>query len=158
MKQEQYLEDLSPGQKFRSASLVIDGDAIREFAAQFDPQPFHLDDDAARDTLFGGLAASGWHTAALTMRLLVDSEFRPAGGLVGAGLEELRWPRPTRPGDRLELEVEVLELRAMRSRPGQGLVKLRVTTFNQEREVVQQYVGNLVVRQKEPAGCSEAGA
>ena len=151
MKQEQYLEDLSPGQKFRSASLVIDGDAIREFAAQFDPQPFHLDDDAARDTLFGGLAASGWHTAALTMRLLVDSEFRPAGGLVGAGLEELRWPRPTRPGDRLELEVEVLELRAMRSRPGQGLVKLRVTTFNQEREVVQQYVGNLVVRQKEPA-------
>ena len=151
MNPAQYFEDLNIGQKFRSASLVIEGDAIREFAARFDPQPFHLDDDAARDTLFGGLAASGWHTAALTMRLLVDSEFRPAGGLVGAGLEELRWPRPTRPGDRLELEVEVLDLRAMRSRPGQGLVKLRVTTFNQDREIVQQYVGNLVLRQKEPA-------
>ncbi len=151
MNPAQYFEDLNIGQKFRSASLVIEGDAIREFAARFDPQPFHLDDDAARDTLFGGLAASGWHTAALTMRLLVDSEFRPAGGLIGAGLEELRWPRPTRPGDRLELEVEVLDLRAMRSRPGQGLVKLRVTTFNQDREIVQQYVGNLVLRQKEPA-------
>lgn len=158
MKQEQYLEDLNIGQKFRSSSLVIESDAIREFAARFDPQPFHLDDGAARDTLFGGLAASGWHTAALTMRLLVDSEFRPAGGLVGAGLEELRWPRPTRPGDRLELEVEVLDLRAMRSRPGQGLVKLRVTTFNQDREVVQQYVGNLVLRQKEAAGRSESAA
>lgn len=158
MNPAQYFEDLNIGQKFRSASLVIEGDAIREFAARFDPQPFHLDDDAARDTLFGGLAASGWHTAALTMRLLVDSEFRPAGGLIGAGLEELRWPRPTRPGDRLELEVEVLDLRAMRSRPGQGLVKLRVTTFNQDREIVQQYVGNLVLKQKSQVGRSESAA
>jgi acyl dehydratase len=152
MNPEQYLEDLSIGQKFRSPSLVIETDAIREFAARFDPQPFHLDDDAARDTLFGGLAASGWHTAALTMRLLVESEFRPAGGLIGAGLDELRWPRPTRPGDRLELEIEVLDLRSMRSRPGQGIVKLRIITLNQEGEVVQQYVGNLVVRQRDQAG------
>lgn len=155
MNPEQYLEDLSIGQKFRSPSLVIETDAIREFAARFDPQPFHLDDDAARDTLFGGLAASGWHTAALTMRLLVESEFRPAGGLIGAGLDELRWPRPTRPGDRLELEIEVLDLRSMRSRPGQGIVKLRITTLNQEGEVVQQYVGNLVVQQRDQAGRSK---
>jgi acyl dehydratase len=155
MNPEQYLEDLSIGQKFRSPSLVIETDAIREFAARFDPQPFHLDDDAARNTLFGGLAASGWHTAALTMRLLVESEFRPAGGLIGAGLDELRWPRPTRPGDRLELEIEVLDLRSMRSRPGQGIVKLRIITLNQEGEVVQQYVGNLVVRQRDQAGRSK---
>ena len=152
MNPEQYLEDLTIGQRFRSSSLVIESDAIKEFASRFDPQPFHLDDGAARDTLFRGLAASGWHTAALTMRLLVESEFRPAGGLVGAGLDELRWPRPTRPGDRLELEAEVLELRPMTSRPGQGIVKIRVTTFNQDREIVQQYVGNLVVRQKDRTG------
>ena len=158
MNAEQYLEDLRIGQRFGSSSLIIERDSIREFASRFDPQPFHLDDDAARDTLFRGLAASGWHTAALTMRLLVESEFRPAGGLVGAGLEELRWPRPTRPGDRLELEVEVLDLRPMTSRPGQGIAKLRVTTFNQHREIVQQYVGNLVVQQRDPAGRSGSAA
>lgn len=158
MPKPQYLEDLSIGQRFRSPSLVIESEAIQEFAGRFDPQPFHLDDGAARDTLFGGLAASGWHTAALTMRLLVESEFSPAGGLIGAGMEELRWPRPTRPGDRLEIEVEVLELRPMKSRPGQGIVKLKVTTFNQDRAIVQQYVGNLVVQQKNQAGRSGTAA
>lgn len=150
MKQEQYLEDLSIGQRFRSPSRVIEGDAIKQFASQFDPQPFHLDDSAAQDTVFRGLAASGWHTAGLTMRLLVESEFKPAGGLVGAGLDELRWPRPTRAGDELQIEAEVLELRPMRSRPGQGIVKLKVTTFNQNQEVVQHYIGNLVVKQRGP--------
>ena len=96
-----YLEDFAVGQTFRSGRLRIDTERIKTFAAEFDPQPFHLDEEAARDTIFGGLAASGWHTAALTMRLLVESDLKPAGGIVGAGVDELRWPRPVRPGDEL---------------------------------------------------------
>ena len=119
MTQTHYLDDLTVGQKFGSGRRTLELDAIRSFAAEFDPQPFHLDDAAAQATLFRGLAASGWHTAAVTMRLLVDSEFRPAGGVVGAGLEELRWPRPARPGDELRLEIEVLEVRPSKSRPEQ---------------------------------------
>ena len=128
-------------------SLLFDrrGKRYIDFAADFDPQPFHLDEDAARDSFFGGLAASGWHTAALTMRLLVESELKPAGGIVGAGFDEFRWPRPVRPGDELHLESEVLEVRPSKSRPEQGLVKLRTTTLNQNGEAVQISVGNLVV-------------
>lgn len=139
-----YLEDLSPGQCFASASLTLDPDAIREFAARFDPQPFHLDDEAARPTLFGGLAASGWHTASLTMRLLVDSDFKLAGGLVGAGIDELRWPRPTRPGDRLSAEIEVLEITPSRSKPDRGMVRVLITTSNQQGEVVQTCIGRIL--------------
>src|SRR3954463_3361617 len=117
----------------------------RRSPAAFDPQPFHLDAKAAQDTLFGGLAASGWHTAAITMRLLVESELKPAGGIVGAGFDEFRWPRPVRPGDELRIEAEVLEVRPSKSRPEQGMVKLRPTTFNQKNEPVQVSVGNLVV-------------
>jgi acyl dehydratase len=94
------------------------------------------------------LAASGWHTAAATMRLLVDSDLRPAGGIVGAGFDELRWPRPVRPGDELCLESEVLDVRASKSRPDQGLVKIRTTTLNQNREAVQIQVANLVVQRR----------
>jgi acyl dehydratase len=148
MTDPHYLDDLRVGQKFGSGRLRIDPDAIRQFAVQFDPQPFHLDDQAAEATIFRGLAASGWHTAALTMRLLVDSEFRPAGGIVGAGLEELRWPRPARPGDELRVEAEVLELRPSRSRPEQGIVRVRVTTLNQDEEALQTYVANLVVQRR----------
>ncbi len=143
-----YLDDLAVGQKFGSGRRTLDLDAIRSFAAEFDPQPFHLDEAAAQATLFRGLAASGWHTAAMTMRLLVDSEFRPAGGVIGAGLEELRWPRPARPGDELRLETEVLEVRPSKSRPEQGIVKLRVTTLNQDDEALQVYVANLVVQRR----------
>ena len=150
MQTTHYLDDLSVGQRFGSASRRVDADAIRRFAAEFDPQPFHLDDAAARDTLFQGLAASGWHTAALTMRLFVDSEFQPAGGTIGAGLDGLQWPRPVRPGDELHLETEVLEIRASKSRPEQGMVKARVTTYNQNNEAVQIFVANLVV-QRRPA-------
>ena len=96
-----YLEDFAPGQKYVSGTLPVDAAAIKAFAAQFDPQPFHLDEDAARGSFFAGLAASGWHTAALTMRLLVGSGFRPAGGIIGSRAEELKWPRPVRPGDEL---------------------------------------------------------
>ncbi len=140
-----FLEDFTVGQKFGSATLRVDEERIKRFAAEFDPQPFHLDDTAARGTLFGGLAASGWHTAAITMRLLVDSEVRPAGGIVGAGFDEFRWPRPVRPGDELRIEAEVLEVRPSKSRPGQGLIKVRTTTLNQHGEAVQVHVGNLLV-------------
>lgn len=140
-----YLEDFTAGQKFGSGRLRIEKERIKSFAAEFDPQPFHLDEAAARDTLFQGLAASGWHTAALTMRLLVESEFTPAGGIVGAGFDELRWPRPVRPGDELHLEIEVLEVRPSKSRPTQGMIKVRTTTLNQNGEAVQISVGNLVV-------------
>jgi acyl dehydratase len=142
---ERYLEDFSVGQKFGSGRLRVENERIKAFAAEFDPQPFHLDEDAARNSIFQGLAASGWHTAALTMRLLVDGELKPAGGIVGAGFDEFRWPRPVRPGDELRVESEVLEVRTSQSRPRQGMVKVRTTTLNQDGEAVQISVGNLVV-------------
>jgi len=140
-----YLEDFSPGQKFGSGRLRVERERIKSFAAEFDPQPFHLDEEAARTSLFSGLAASGWHTAALTMRLLVESELKPAGGILGAGFDEFRWPRPVRPGDELHLESEVLEVRASKSRPGQGVIKVKTTTLNQNGEAVQISIGNLIV-------------
>ncbi|HZE11358.1 MAG TPA: MaoC family dehydratase [Burkholderiales bacterium] len=140
-----YLEDFAVGQKFASGRLRVDKERIQAFAAEFDPQPFHLDDEAARGSIFKGLAASGWHTAAMTMRLLVDSELKPAGGIVGAGFDEFRWPRPVRPGDELRVESEILEVRPSRSRPEQGMIKVRTTTYNQTGEAVQINVGNLVV-------------
>ncbi len=140
-----YLEDFAIGQTFGSGRLRVDAARIKTFAAEFDPQPFHLDEAAARDSVFRGLAASGWHTAALTMRLLVESELKPAGGIVGAGFDEFRWPRPVRPGDELRVESEVLEVRPSRSRPEQGLIKVRTTTLNQNGEAVQISIGNLLV-------------
>jgi acyl dehydratase len=141
-----YPEDFAPGQKYVSGTLPVDAAAIQAFAAQFDPQPFHLDEDAARGSFFGGLAASGWHTAALTMRLLIGSGFRPAGGTIGSLDEELKWPRPVRPGDELHVEAEVLETRASSSRPGQGFIKCRTTTLNQKGEPVQVLIMNLLVQ------------
>jgi acyl dehydratase len=142
---QRYLEDFAVGQVFRSGTLRIDIERIKRFAAEFDPQPFHLDETVARDAIFRGLVASGWHTAAVTMRLLVESELKPAGGIVGVGFDEFRWPRPVRPGDELRVESEVLEVRPSRSRPNQGLIKLRTTTLNQNGEAVQATVGTLVV-------------
>jgi acyl dehydratase len=140
-----YLEDFAVGQTFGSGRLMVDREQIKRFAAEFDPQPFHLDEKAAQDTVFGGLAASGWHTAAMTMRLLVDSEIKPAGGIVGAGFDEFRWPRPVRPGDELRLESEVLDVRPSKSRPNQGLIKVRTTTLNQDNDPVQILIASLVV-------------
>src|SRR5690349_23429691 len=105
---ERYLEDYGVGQKFGSGRLRVDREQIKAFADEFDPQPFHLDEAAAGATMFRGLAASGWHTAALTMRLLVGGDLKPAGGIIGLGFEDLRWPRPVRPDDELHLESEVL--------------------------------------------------
>ena len=140
-----YLDDFAVGQTFGSGRLRIDKEQIFAFAAEFDPQPFHLDEAAARHSIFGGLAASGWHTAAVTMRLLLGSELKPAGGIIGAGLDECRWPRPVRPGDELRIECEVIEVRPSKSRPEQGLIKLRTTTLNQDGEAVLVHVVNLVV-------------
>jgi acyl dehydratase len=144
---ELYLEDFEAGQTYRGPGRIrIDKEGIKRFAAEFDPQPFHLDEKAAGSSILGGLVASGWHTAAVTMRLLVESDFKPAGGIVGAGIDDFRWPRPVRPGDELRVESEVLEMRPSRSRPGQGLIKVRTTTLNQDGEAVLIYVGNLIVR------------
>src|SRR5580698_10029167 len=142
---EHYLEDFAVGQTFGSGRLRIDGQRALAFAAEFDPQPFHLDEAAARRSIFGELTASGWHTAAVTIRLLVETELRPAGGYVGAGLDECRWPRPVRPGDELRVECEVIEVRPSKSRPAQGLIKLRTTTLNQNDEAVLMYVVTMIV-------------
>src|SRR5258708_34745913 len=143
-----YLEDFAVGQKFGSDRIKGDAARIKSFAAEFDPQPFPLDEGTARDPFFRGLAASGWHTAAMTMRLLVGSELKPAGGIIGAGLDEFRWPLPVRPGDELHLESEGLEGRPAKSRPEQGLIKGRTSTLNQDGLAVQVLVANLVVRRR----------
>ena len=148
--QERFFEDFAVGLKFRSATATVTAERIKSFAAEFDPQKFHLDENAAKDSLFAGLAASGWHTAAIAMRLFVESEFKPAGGIVGAGFDEFRWPAPVRPGDQLHLEIEILEVRPSKSRPHQGLIKVRTTTFNQDGKAVQVLLANLVVPRRAP--------
>lgn len=142
--QRLYLEELSVGQRFTSGTHAVDAAQIKAFAAQFDPQPFHLDDDAAKGTLFAGLAASGWHTAAITMRLLVNSGLPIGGEIIGSG-GEVAWPKPTRPGDTLHVVSEVEEVTPSRSRPNCGMVKVRSETRNQRDEVVQVLISRLVV-------------
>lgn len=144
-----YFEDLTPGRQFRSGTRVLDAEQIKAFARDYDPQPFHTDETAAAATFFKGLAASGWHTTAVMMRLLVDGEFRPAGGVIGAGVDELRWPRPVRPGDALTVVSEVVEARVSRSRPEQGIVRVRHTTRNQNGETVLEIIGNHVVPRRQ---------
>jgi acyl dehydratase len=146
---ERYFEDFVVGQTFVSGRLRVTKEQIKAFAAEFDPQPFHLDEVAAQNTFFKGLAASGWHTAALSMRLLVEGQLKPAGGVIGAGFDEFRWPKPVRPGDELHIESEVLEVRASRSKPDQGLIKLRTTTLNQNNEAVQIQIGNLLIPRRQ---------
>ena len=141
-----YLEEFAAGQKYGGdARLRVEVERVKSFAAEFDPQPFHLDENAAGASMFKGLAASGWHTAAMTMRLLVASDLQPAGGIIGAGFDELRWPLPVRPGDELRVESEILEVRELKSRGDRGVVKVKTTTLNQRGEAVQVSVGNLFV-------------
>ena len=132
-----YLEDLAIGQTFKTRTHKMDVGAIQDFAAEFDPQPFHLDEDRAKDSFFGGLAASGWQTASITMRLVVET-LPLADGVIGAG-GELQWPAPTRPGDILQATIEVLELTPSKSRPERGMGTVRITTRNQRDEVVQTF-------------------
>jgi acyl dehydratase len=141
---ELYLEDFAVGQRFLSATHAIDADQIKAFAARFDPQPFHTDEAAAETSFFHGLAASGWHTAAITMSLLVQSGMPIAGGLIGAGCE-ITWPRPTRPGDVLRVESEVLAVTPSRSRPERGTITLRSETRNEKGEVVQILTSKMLV-------------
>ena len=145
-----YLDDLRVGQRFAGGSHAVDAAQIKAFARQFDPQPFHLDEEAAKSTLFAGLAASGWHTAAITMRLLVEGGAPIVGGVIGAG-GEIGWPRPTRPGDILRVESEVLEITPSRSRPDRGMITLRTETRNQRDEVVQVLTAKVVVPRRAPA-------
>jgi acyl dehydratase len=141
-----YLEDLNVGQRFESRSHTVDAEAIKAFARSFDPQPFHLDEKAAKNTIFGGLAASGWHTAAMTMQLIVES-VPLAGGVIGSG-GELSWPRPTRPGDRLRVVTEVLSITPSASKPDRGVVAMRSTTLNHKDEPVQVFSPRVVVTRR----------
>jgi acyl dehydratase len=139
-----YLDDLKIGQRFTSGTLALDAEQIKTFAREYDPQPFHLDEAAAQNSIFKGLAASGWHTAALTMRLLVSGGLPLAGGSIGAG-GEIAWPRPTRPGDILQVESEVIAVTPSRSRPDRGIATVRSETKNQRGEVVQVLTAKLMV-------------
>ena len=145
-----YFDDLRVGQRFETGTHTVTEEAIKAFAAAFDPQPFHLDDTLARSGMFGGLAASGWHTAAITMRLMVDLGV-PAGGLIGAG-GEISWPRPTRPGDTLHVVSEVLEVVPSRSRNDRGTVVIRNETRNERDEVVQLFTAKLIAFRRPVAG------
>src|SRR6478752_6322263 len=142
-----YLEDFTVGRRFVSAAHALDADQIKAFAGQFDPQPFHLDEAAAQASFFRGLAASGWHTASITMSLLVKSGMPIAGGLIGAG-GELQWPKPTRPGDVLQVESEVLEVKPSRSKPERGMITVKSETRNQNGEVVQILTSRMLVWKK----------
>jgi len=139
-----YLDDLQVGQRFTSGTYLMDEERMKAFAAEFDPQPSHLDEDAARKSIFKGLAASGWHTAAATMRLLVMGGLPLAGGLVGLG-GEVTWPRPTRAGDLLRVESEIVQITPSRSKPNQAVVIVRSVTINQRGEEVQVLIPRLLV-------------
>jgi acyl dehydratase len=145
-----YLEDLHVGQRFVSPRREITAAAIKAFAAEFDPQPFHLDEATAEGSFFDGLAASGWHTAALTMRLLVEGGLPLVGGAIGAG-GELSWPRPVRPGEVLHVESEILAIAPSRSRPDRGMLTVRMETRNDAGEVAQVFVCKVLAFRR-PAG------
>lgn len=139
-----YLDDLFVGQQFSHGSYLMEPERIKSFAAEFDPQPFHLDEQAGRDSVFRGLAASGWHTAAATMRLLVTGGLPLAGGLVGLGAE-VSWARPTRAGDQLTVNSEILEIKPSRSKPSQGVITVRSITLNQHGEQLQVLTSRVLV-------------
>ena len=145
-----YFEDLQVGRRFATGSVTMERDAIKTFAASFDPQPFHLDEEAAKASFFGGLVASGWHTASVTMRLLVTSGLPIAGGVIGAG-GDVVWPRAVRPGDTLHVVSEVVAAKPSASRPERGMVTVRSETVNQEGEVVQIMTARLVVPTRTPS-------
>lgn len=152
MERLRYFEDFAPGERVEHGGVTVEAEDIVAFARQFDPQPFHLDATAAEDTVFGGLAASGWHTAGLTMRMLVEADLGFAWGIVGRAIEQLEWPRPTRPGDTLRVASEVIDVVPSRSKPSIGIVRTRTETLNQKDEVVQRMVSAIVVPRRAQGG------
>ena len=141
---ERYFDDLTQGDRFKSATYEVTEEQIISFAREFDPQPFHLDSAVARQTMFKGLIASGWHTAAITMRLFVQT-LNFAEGAIGLGVDELRWPNAVRPGDVLQVETEILEARPSRSKPSYGIIRLQNITKNQRGEIVQSMTAHAMV-------------
>ena len=146
---QRYFEDLKAGDRFKSGTYKVTEEQIVSFAREFDPQPFHLDPAVARQPMFKGLIASGWHTAAITMRLFVQT-LNFAEGAIGLGVDELRWPNAVRPGDVLQVETEFVDLRESRSKPSHGIVRIRNVTTNQRGEVVQtMFASALVLRRSD---------
>ena len=151
MSQELYFEDFYVGQTFNSvASVKVSAEEIKEFGQKYDPQPFHLDEAAGEGSFFKGLAASGWLTAAIVMRLRVQS-ITVAGGMIGAGVEEMRWTEPVRPGDTIRTEIEVVGVRQSTSRPGFGIVRTRSLAYNQRNQVVLRSTVNFLAPVKPTA-------
>ena len=144
---ERYFEDLKIGDRFKSQTYAVSEDQIVAFAREFDPQQFHMDRDVAAATMFGGIFASGWHTAAITMRLFVQT-FNFAEGAIGLGVDELRWPNAVKPGDVLQVETEILDARESRSKPNQGIIRIRNVTTNQRGEIVQTMLASALVRRR----------
>jgi acyl dehydratase len=140
-----YLDDYRVGERSRSAEATVSADDIIAFARQFDPQPFHLDPEAAKKSLFGGHVASGWHMTALAMRLIVEGDLKPAGGVIGRGVDELRWPHPLRPGDRVHVRGEVLEIIPSASKPDRGTMRVRTEMVNQTGQVVMSFIAILAM-------------
>ena len=156
---ERFFEDYVVGEIQKpSARVRVDKDEIIAFAKKYDPQFFHLDEEAARHSIFGQMVASGWHTAALTMRLVAGSEYRAAEGTIGLGFDGMRWPIPVRPGDELRIESEILDVRPSKSRPDRGLIKVRTRTFNQDGQVVQELIANAMVPRRPAGESAEARA
>lgn len=143
-----FFEDLRVGDKFHTGEQEVTAEAIMAFGRQYDPQAFHVDPEAAKGTLFGQLVASGWHTAAVSMRLMVEGEMALDGGVIGQGIDELRWPRPVLPGDRLRVITEVEKLEPALTRPERGVLRLRCRTFNQHGKVVQDMVATLLIARR----------
>ena len=148
-----YFEDVDVGETFRSEPFLVTEEAIIAFAREFDVQAFHLDDAAAKDSVFRGLAASGWHTAAIAMRLFTTGPLRFVGGAIGLGVDELRWPLAVRAGDRVHMTTEILETRTSRSKPEYGILRIRNVLTNQDGEIVLSYLANAMVRRR-PAASS----
>ena len=146
-----YYEDLEAGDTYALEGLYdVDREEITAFAEQYDPQPFHLDEAAAADSVFGGLVASGWHTAAMCMRLVVDDFLDPETSMGASGVENLEWIEPVRPGDTLRVEIEVLETRSSESRPEMGHVRMKLTGYNQDDDAVIEWVSDGMVRRRNP--------
>jgi acyl dehydratase len=147
----EYYEDLEVGDVVEHGSKTVTKEEILEFAEQFDPQPFHLDEEAAENSVFGGLAASGWHTASICMRLLVDGVLSEQASQGAAGVDELRWKRPVRPGDTLSIEVEVLSKEPHPRDPTRGRMRTELRGYNQDGEEVISWIGLGMIERREPA-------